>query len=66
MAEYLKEKIKLLIPEILCNPIYINTNYTSKSLKKLISYSIKKMKINGLMSDVATDHTKLISLKVVM
>ena len=41
MNNNLKTKIKLIIPEILWNPIYINTNKTSKSVKKLILSSIK-------------------------
>jgi ubiquinone/menaquinone biosynthesis C-methylase UbiE len=41
MYDNFKKKIKLLIPEILWNPIYINTNKTSKSVKKLIGSSIK-------------------------
>ena len=41
MNNNLKNKIKLIIPEILWNPIYINTNKTSKSVKKLIGSSIK-------------------------
>jgi SAM-dependent methyltransferase len=41
MYNNFKKKIKPLIPEILWNPIYINTNNTSKSVKKLIGFSIK-------------------------